>query len=43
MNLRAEALVLLAHASRDWPLIWSLIAAAALLTVVGLGLLFSRR
>lgn len=31
------------HAARDWPLIWSLIGAAAALTVVGLLLLVRRR
>ncbi len=33
----------LVMAARDWPLIWTLVGAAAVLTLVGLGLLFSRR
>jgi len=33
----------LVQAARDWPLIWSLVGAAAVLTVVGLVLLLSRR
>lgn len=43
MSPLLTAALQIAHTVRDWPLIWSLIGAAAVLTVVGLLLLARRR